>query len=599
MANDVILTPGGSYQNPTSEQDITQYLKKDNFLSEYETEEEKAVVRENLDVYAKDSVYNRQESDSKLNESIKKAFDKYLGEEDPHGILSIVTQMIEDFVRDDGTTPFKAPQAGVDPIQDFHLTTKRFVTKILKDHVNEQDPHRILPIVEDLLEQYVKQSEVYFKDQVYTKDEIDKSSGNYLKRDGTTPFTKAQIGMDPQIDSHLSTKRYVDKEIYNHLTEVDPHGFISILNNRLASYAKASNVYDKSQTYSRIQLDSIIRGLVNDAAREVIVDHLNAFDPHNILAEVRNEKYVKQDGSKPFKNPQKGVDAVDPNDLTTLRQVQASIKKVEDSLSEAVENNKCNCEWKTTGPVIGSAGLVNTGDIFADTVSLQEIMDAIFYGKGISINSPELGYVGNSVDVTVCVQGSMASFEHGELFQNGKLLHIFTREDFIDQSCITISSDVIKEDTEFVFKVFYMNGASHEVSSWTKLSMPVFVGLLPKWKFGNTVTYDYLMQLYREDPINNKFYDRGKNIVRIDHKYNFQDSSLQHIFLAIPEDYPPLYQLQTPSQQFHSEAFDIIDRIPFQVPGSDKDVIYKLYIYREALTQLNVIVNFNFETGYE
>lgn len=61
-----------------------------------------------------------------------------------------------------------------------------------------------------MLEQYVKQSQVYFKNQLYTKNEIDQQSNKYLKGDGTTPFTKPQIGADPQIDSHLSTKRYVD-----------------------------------------------------------------------------------------------------------------------------------------------------------------------------------------------------------------------------------------------------------------------------------------------------------------------------------------------------------------------------------------------------
>ena len=29
--------------------------------------------------------------------------------------------------------------------------------------------------------------------------------------------------------------------------------------------------------------------------------------------------------------------------------------------------------------------------------------------------------------------------------------------------------------------------------------MPVFVGLLPKWKFANTITMEYLNQLVAED----------------------------------------------------------------------------------------------------
>jgi len=37
-------------------------------------------------------------------------------------------------VKDDGTTPFLAPQAGVDPTADNHLTTKKFVAKLLEEH---------------------------------------------------------------------------------------------------------------------------------------------------------------------------------------------------------------------------------------------------------------------------------------------------------------------------------------------------------------------------------------------------------------------------------------------------------------------------------
>lgn len=292
MAN-TILTPGEENIEQTPIEKVTPYLEKDNYLSEFQTEGEKAVARENLYVYPKDSVYNKTESDILLDKAIKQAFDKYLNMDDPHGILPTVEEMIEGMVKNDGSTPFLMPQKGVDPVQDYHLTTKRFVAKLLKDHTDAEDPHRILPEVEDMLEQYVKQSQVYFKSQLYTKNEIDQQSGRYIKGDGTTPFTKPQIGADPQIDSHLSTKRYVDATMYKHLVDVDPHGFISILNKRLASYAKANNVYDKTQTYSRVQVDSIIRSLVHDAAKEVIIDHLNETDPHNVLAEVRKLKYAK------------------------------------------------------------------------------------------------------------------------------------------------------------------------------------------------------------------------------------------------------------------------------------------------------------------
>lgn len=589
MANDTILTPGGDHWEPTTEQELTQYLERDNFLSEYETEGEKAVVRENLDVYAKESVYTKQESDIKLDESIKKAFEKYLNEEDPHGILPVVRQMIEGFVREDGSTPFTAPQGGVDPIQDFHLATKRFVTKILRDHINDDDPHRILPQVEDMLEQYVKQADVYFKSQLYTKNEIDNQSGKYIKKDGSTPFTKAQVGADPQIDSHLATKRYVDKVIYSHLVDVDPHGFVALLNKRLALYAKASNVYDKSQTYSRVQIDSIIRGLVNEAAREAIIDHLNEFDPHNILAEVRKEKYVKQDGTIPFRAPQKGVDAIDPQDLVTYQQ----LRSLEANLDNKIATKEC--QWITSGPSEVEVGNVAMNQEFPLTMSMQEILDAIFYGKGISLIVPSYNNIATRCPVTVCIHGSLGMVEYAELFQDSKLIFSFTKEDFEETRCITIDSEIMYADTEFTFRVTYINGAVHEETKIVKCSIPIFIGLLPKWKFGNTVTFQYLQELAIEDTINNKFYSVGDDVQEILHKYDFQDKNLKHLFAVVPISYPDLEQMRIPSQQFGVEAFDIIDMIPLQIPTVPKDIIYKIYIYKQALSSANQETIFKFK----
>lgn len=588
MANDTILTPGGDHWEPTPEQKSTQYLERDNFLSEYETEGEKAVVRENLDVYAKESVYTRQESDIKLDESIKKAFEKYLNEEDPHGILPEVRQMIEGFVRDDGSTPFTAPQRGVDPVQDFHLATKRFVTKILRDHINDNDPHRIISQVEDMLEQYVKQADVYFKSQLYTKDEIDNQSGKYIKKDGSTPFTKAQIGADPQIDSHLATKRYVDKVIYNHLVDVDPHGFVTLLNNRLALYAKASNVYDKSQTYSRVQIDSIIRGLVNDAAREAIIDHLNEFDPHNILAEVRKEKYVKQDGTTPFRAPQKGVDAMDQQDLVTLHQVQESIK----ALSESIPENPI---WVTSGPVETTVGMISEGDLLAQHVTLQEAMDAIFYGKRVKLTVPELCQVGEVFPITLCIQGSLATVEYAEIYQGDQYINTISREQLEESSCITIDSLPITDNTSVTIKVFYTNGSTHEVSSLVKISLPVFAGIINRWQFGNTVTYQQLLDLQKSDPKNNTFYNKGKHMQELIHSYSFDKDIEQKIIVAIPTNYSNLTTMSNSAQTVTIEAFDIIDLIPFNIPGVNSDIIYKLYIYKQDLYSLNSKIIFKFD----
>lgn len=591
MADNSILTPG--YQDPI-ETPVTSppqedCLIKDNFLSEYETEEEKSVVRENLNVPSKDSVYSRQDVDTQVSEKIRATIQEYLNMEDPHGILPTVAEMIADMVKSDGSTPFTAPQTGVDPQTAQHLTTKNYVDKLVREHVNADDPHNILPEVAILLEKYVRITDVYVKSQLYTKQDIDNQAKDYIRKDGSTPFTKAQIGADPQIDSHLATKRYVDKSLYNHQVDVDPHGFLTILNQRLASYAKKKDVYDKTQTYSRTQIDSIIHNLVNetiDASLQSFMDTVN-----DKFEYIRLQKYVKQDGSVPFRRPQAGVDAVEEEHLTTLRQLNQAVEDLEQNLTEQIQAKECL--WKTSGPVESTVGHIDDNTPVPATMSLQEVLDAIFYGKGISISAPDYVTINNKVPITLCVHGSTGLIDVAELYQDGKLTISFVKEDF-ENGCVTVDSLPIIEDTEFTFKVTYTNEAVHEESITVKAALPIFVGLLPKWKFGNMITWNYLEELASEEPNNNQFINSSNNLNQISINYSFQDAKLRHPFIVVPVSYPDLDNMSTTPQRFGIDAFDVIDMIPLQVPGIEKDIIFKIYIYRQALSSLNQEVTFNF-----
>lgn len=591
MADNSILTPG--YQDPI-ETPVTSppqedCLIKDNFLSEYETEEEKSVVRENLNVPSKDSVYSRQDVDTQVSEKIRATIQEYLNMEDPHGILPTVAEMIADMVKSDGSTPFTAPQTGVDPQTAQHLTTKNYVDKLVREHVNADDPHNILPEVAILLEKYVRITDVYVKSQLYTKQDIDNQAKDYIRKDGSTPFTKAQIGADPQIDSHLATKRYVDKSLYNHQVDVDPHGFLTILNQRLASYAKKKDVYDKTQTYSRTQIDSIIHNLVNetiDASLQSFMDTVN-----DKFEYIRLQKYVKQDGSVPFRGPQAGVDAVEEEHLTTLRQLNQAVEDLEQNLTEQIQAKECL--WKTSGPVESTVGHIDDNTPVPATMSLQEVLDAIFYGKGISISAPDYVTINNKVPITLCVHGSTGLINVAELYQDGKLIISFVKEDF-ENGCVTVDSLPIIEDTEFTFKVTYTNEAVHEESITVKAALPIFVGLLPKWKFGNMITWNYLEELASEEPNNNQFINSSNNLNQISINYSFQDAKLRHPFIVVPVSYPDLDNMSTTPQRFGIDAFDVIDMIPLQVPGIEKDIIFKIYIYRQALSSLNQEVTFNF-----
>lgn len=124
--------------------------------------------------------------------------------------------------------------------------------------------------------------------------------------------------------------------------------------------------------------------------------------------------------------------------------------------------------------------------------------------------------------------------------------------------------------------------------------MPIFIGMLPKWKFGHTISMDYLTQLSKEEPLANKFVSSDSNVKSITYKYFFQDSKLRHPFIVMPVNYPNLESMITKSQSFGIEAFESINMIPLTIEGIG-DVIYKMYIYKQALASLNQEVTFNFK----
>ena len=598
MADNSILTPGcqDTVDVPTTVDESVQYLEKDNFLSEYENESEKSVVRENLNVYPKNAVYTKDETDTNIATTVTTAVNKHLSVEDPHGTLNTVREMIADMAKTDGSTPFTSPQSGVEPISDSHLTTKKFVTRLLNEHtrlVGPDDPHQILPEVRTILEKYVKSSDIFTKSQLYTKQDVDNLLKAFLKKDGSTPFTIAQIGVDPTIDSHLATKRYVDKTLYAHLVDVDPHGFLTILNQRLASYAKIANVYDKTQTYSRSQIDAFINKWVQEAVAGAISEYMETVDDR--FESIRQDRYVKQDGSVPFRNPQAGVDAIEPEHLITLKQLDEKTSKLKEDLESKINDKEC--EWITSGPVEATVGRVEDNSTLPAKMSIQEILDAIFYGKSISITVPDYIIITRKCPVTLCVHGSTALIQVAQLFQNDKLIYTFTGDNF-KNGCITIDSEPLLEDTIFKFKVTYTNGAVHEELASVKCYMPVFIGLLPKWKSGNTITMDYLIQLCEEDTegTQNRFINQIEDFKSIKFNYRFEDPTLRHPFVVIPETYPNLNTMVTKSQSFGVDAFDVINNIPLSVPGVEKDIIFKVYIYRQALATLNQEVTFNFES---
>lgn len=594
MADD-ILTPGlptdDSCENSTTEE-TPNYLIKENYLGEFETTVEKEIARTNLGVPSLEDVYNKSESSILAKQIVQEALQQHLNEEDPHVILPLVDDKLIGVVKNDGSTPFRSPQSGVDPVNEYHLTTKKFVEDLLNHHLQVSDPHHIMDLVNEALLEYIKASQVYLKNEVYNKCEINDKLDEFVKYDGTVPFKRPQLGVDPKTDGHLTTKRYVDNLINEHLYDIDPHGFISTLNDRLSKYYRKTETYSKSETYSRTQIDSIINGLVADAAKSVIQDHINSADPHGTLEQVRAEHYVKRDGSVPFLQPQSGVPAINDNELVTLSQLNEKSSEIQESINKEVSNYKP--VWITSGPVRTTVGFVEDNTEPQAEVTFQEIMDAIFYGQAIEVHAPKSCVIGHTVRVEMAIHG-LLSFTKGELYQGDQLLGTFYPEDFTDGS-LTVVSLPIFEDTTFTFKVTMENGVEHEDSCLTKVSQGVFVGILSRWYSGYNITYDYLEQLSRTDPENNTFESLSDDVLEITHSYNFTTpEDLKQLIVAVPKDYPDLASIKTSAQDFGIEAFDIINDIPLTVPGVDNDVIYKLYIYKQPLAMYHSEVTFKFK----
>jgi hypothetical protein len=93
---------------------------------------------------------------------------EHLNQVDPHNILPQVDTKLGEYVKKDGTTPFTGVQTGVDPTGPLHLTTKRFVEAILQAHKSDSFAHNITDTITAALSDYTKSTDIYLKNQTYS-----------------------------------------------------------------------------------------------------------------------------------------------------------------------------------------------------------------------------------------------------------------------------------------------------------------------------------------------------------------------------------------------------------------------------------------------
>ena len=79
------------------------------------------------------------------------------------------------------------------------------------------------------------------------------------------------------------------------------------------------------------------------------------------------------------------------------------------------------------------------------------------------------------------------------------------------------------------------------------------------------------------------------------HNFNFDEDLEQKIIVALPTNYSNLDKMYNSAQMVTVDAFEIINMIPFAIPGSSEDVMYKLYSYKQDLYSLNSDITFKFK----
>lgn len=560
MSNNAIFIPGqeDSIDDNQIEQPNQEYLTVDGSLREIAERGTAETARGYLNVCSKTEIED-------LTGGLQTRIDEYIDQSsnvinEVQKSLENIQQDLNSFVKKDGTTPFD----NVPSVENDLLITSSKLKENLEGYSTNNKVNNLRQEIIDRLNGYASSKDIYKKEDLYNKNAIDDKLLKYIKYED---INKKQInGAYPKFRTNLATKGYVDDIIKAHRTnEPDPHNLKAYISTKLSDYYKKSEIYTKAQTYSRVQLDEIIDNLISEACKSLIDNHISN-TLHLSSSEVRQiiKAYAQSN-------------LIDRSDLETLQS----------KIDSKIDNIKPT--WKTSGPVLTTVGFVEDNSELPAEMTMQEILDAIFYGSKISLDIQSFASLGSTVDITMCIHSGIPT-DSIELYQDGKLIESFDDIDFVD-GCVTIQSQSLTEDAEFKFKVLFANGLTQEEVVNVKVVAPSFVGLLPQWKFGNVVTMEYLKELVAEDKTNNKFVEGIPS--EIIQKYSFQDSQLKHPFVVVPANNPDLEGMVTKSQNFGLEAFNIIDMIPLRI--KDKDIMYKMYIYKQALSSLNQEITFKFK----
>lgn len=559
MQNDYIIPtgiPSDPYQEDEKLQEPSKYLEVDKKLKEIADNNYQEQARGYLGVPSKEELTNLINRLSELQSSlttIKEQVDDY--SENSVNSISDIKDELSSFVKIDGSRPFE----NIPLVNDQALITEQKVNKKLESYTTESKVASLISNALRILDQYAPKNSVYDTEHSYCKKAIDKK------------LNDEYVSKTDLISRDYANNYQLKRKINEHNQEYNAHNFENKIKDELRNYYKKGEVWPRSCTYSRAEINSIVDKLVDDAYEDLIQKHLNitqhldAFEVQNIVAEYAKIHLVNN-------------------------------KALEDTiLSVQEECEKHKPIWKTSGPVLTTVGFVEDETTLPAELTLQQILDRIFYGPRISISADETSNPFEMVDVTMCLHPGLP-VKSITLYANGVEIDSFVEEEFAD-GCITRSYGPILEDTEFTFTIVYDDPDNTELSDSTTVSVqcPIFVGIIPKMKAQDTITMKYLKDLIKHDPNNNEF----TNSLPVIHEYNFKDPKLQKLIVGIPTSYnKELDNMTNGIQKFNKEAFDFhkIELVFSNENPSIENVnqYYDFYTYNQPLSSLNSEVIFNF-----
>lgn len=589
--SEAIIVPCTGDQILNSSPAPMDVLRKGEFLGEFETLEDKAKARINLGVKSEveiDEKFTELETlTSQLSDTITKHI---LDLEDPHKTLQKIQAELANFVKMDGSRPFRKPQMGVTPITESHLTTKDYVDKAIIRYFTEENikaDDALFEKIKNHLASYALKSETYSRRQTYSREEINDAFNEVVRKDGSIPFENPVSGRDPRADSHLTTKRYVDNKIQDHLLKEDPHGIKGWMLDVLKGYASKHDMAKVNE--------ADVKRYAEERVRELLSNLSEQSNPLDLRNKLQNWGYVKKDGTTPFEAPQKGVIAVEDAHLITLGQVRDMIVEKTAGIEEQFNDMDALNHWYTDGPVETTVGYVRDNTNLPEVLTLQEILDLIFYGKGVTIIVPEYAEPGTTVPVCLQIAGSPKRIQTITVYQDGKVIWSGVADDFQTDKEICFESDILTENpTNWEVHIEYLKGES-TLYAQTTLIGGSFFGALDMFKNASTIQYNEYEEMVLADSVNVKKVLSG-DITDVVLDMNFESyTNPKQLFAAVPMTSPDLKKIETRSQAFSvgPDGWNIVKAIPLDVNGVS--VMYKVFVYKEpivALTQEAVTFKF-------